>query len=170
MKTTFIKLAIASSIAATLAIAPSAFAGNGNKHWNNSGHGHKNSHNTHYKKNHHNKHSNRHHSKTKHIIGGIIGGVVLGSIIHNSRHNNYSTFDDRTRHHRTNYRYTNYNQYYDSQYYQAQSPVIINKTIVVSQTPTQTYRVLNGTDCYLVNTNNNGSEILTQVPNVNCGF
>jgi len=173
MKTNPLKLALIATVVTSFTFAPAAFAGQSNQHWKSGGHGHKQNHHQQYKKKHHNNHGNhhgkRHHRKAKHIIGGIIGGVVLGSIIHNNNHRR-STHNNHHNVHYTNYRYSNYNQYDDSRYYSHQTPVIVNKTVVVNQTPTQTYRVLNGSDCFLVNVNPNGSEILTQVPNVNCGF
>lgn len=151
-------LTLITALAASLAFAPVAMAGH-NHHGSHHKQGYKKQHHKHYKVK-HRRHSHKHHHKASHVIGGIIGGVVLSNILHNNHHNvsahvGYNV--PRVRH--TNYRYNDYNQ-----------PVVVNKTIVVNNTPTQTYRVLNGSDCYLVNHNSNGSEILTQVPNVNCGF
>lgn len=161
-----LKLALIAGIITSVAFAPVALAGH-NHHGNHKKHGGYNNHsykkhyNKHYKKRHHYSHSRRHHHKAGHIIGGIIGGVVLSSIIHNSRHHHVSA---HVNYNNSHYRPSNYTQY--SSY----NTPVVNKTIILNNTPTQTYRVLNGRDCYLVNINKNGNEILTQVPNVNCGF
>jgi hypothetical protein len=164
MSNTLTKFILTGLIASSLLLSPAAFAGHNNHHSNHNSHG------KHYKKykRHHNSHHHvKHHYKRRHnntgeIIGGIIGGVVIGGLIHNAtrHHNSHNTT-----------RYTNptyYGNGYNSTIYQP--PIAVNKTIIVNNTPTQTYRVLNGSDCYLVNYNNNGNEVLTQVPSVNCGF
>jgi len=162
MNMTPIKLTLIAGILSSLALAPAAFAGH-NDHRSN----HKV---TSYKKHsssnnygHHKRKHRKHHHKAKHIIGGLIGGVVLSNIFHHNNHSNHNSH--QATYARPQYRNTYYNQYSDYN-----QPVVVNKTIVVNNTPTQTYRVLNGRDCYLVNVNNNGNEILTQVPNLNCGF
>jgi len=163
------KIVFTGLISSSLLLSPAAFAGHKvNHHSNHSSHGshykkHKRHHNSHHHVKRHYKHSyKRRHNHTGEIIGGIIGGVVIGSLIH-----------DATRHHTTHTttRYTKptyYGNGYNSTIYQ--QPIAVNKTIIVNNTPTQTYRVLNGSDCYLVNYNSNGNEVLTQVPSVNCGF
>jgi len=138
-------------VSASLLLSPTAFAG-----YNNS---YTNKHNKHYSKQksqHYNykqyKKNKRKHNYAGEIIGGIIGGVVIGTILSDSARNTHVT---------TGYNNARYNY---------KRPIKVNKTIIVNNTPTQNYRVLNGSDCYLVNHNNSGSEILTQVPSVNCGF
>ncbi len=164
-----LKLALIAGIITSLSFAPVALAGHNNhgnhhKHGGYNKHAYKKHHHNHYNKRHHRSHHRKHHHKAGHIIGGIIGGVVLSNIIHNAKHHHSSA---HVSYNHSNYGHSNYRQ---ASYGGYNKPVVVNKTIVLNNTPTQTYRVLNGTDCYLVNVNNNGSEILTQVPNVNCGF
>jgi hypothetical protein len=124
-------------------VSAPAFAGK-NHHGNGHSYGYGNSH---YKNQSYGNHRRSPHNAGP-IIGGIIGGVILGTIIHNA------SSPTKT--------YSNYNN--ERQYYQYNSPVVIQST------PVTTYRVLNGSECYLVNINQHGNEILTQVPNLNCGF
>lgn len=173
MNNMLIKTILTGLISASLLLSPAAFAGHHNNSHNNSDKHHsKKSHHKHYKKN------KRRHNYTGEIIGGIIGGVVLGTILSDSSRNTHVTtsYNKKKYNHnqyshrhnnRYNGRYNNHPHYNTANY---QQPIRVNKTIIVNNTPTQTYRVLNGSDCYLVNHNNNGNEILTQVPSVNCGF
>lgn len=151
MNNILIKTILTGLVSVSLLLSPAAFAG------------HHNSHNKHYskKQSKHYKKSKRRHNHTGEIIGGIIGGVVLGTILSDSSRHTHVT---------TSYNNKRYNNrpYYNTANYQR--PIRVNRTVIVNNTPTQTYRVLNGSDCYLVNHNNNGAEVLTQVPSVNCGF
>ena len=164
------KLAVTGLISTSLLLSPSVFAGHQVNHHSNYNNYHKKHYKSHkrhhHSKHHHLKHRYKRHHKHRHnhtgeIIGGIIGGVVIGSILSDvaSHHNTHVTTTYSKPHYGHGYRTTVY-----------QPPVAVNKTIIVNNTPTQTYRVLNGTDCYLVNYNHAGSEVLTQVPGVNCGF
>lgn len=160
------KLTLTGLISTSLMLSPAVFAGHNTNHHSNY-HGHHKKHYTSHKRHHHAnhhriKHRHKHrHNHTGEIIGGIIGGVIIGSIIHDatSHHKTYTYSKPRYHHGYHGYRTTVY-----------QPPVAVNKTIIINNTPTQTYRVLNGTDCYLVNINHAGAEVLTQVPGVNCGF
>jgi hypothetical protein len=96
-----------------------------------------------YYQNHHNNHYRGHHS-SHHVIGGIIGGVILGSIVHQSTRPHYNRAVYAPRHR--------------------------NQTVIIDSSPVATFRTLNDKECYLVNINQHGNEILTQVPNINCGF
>ena len=165
MKNKIINIVLVSGIAMAIAFTPVAFAGH-KKH--NNHHGSRVTH--HYSNNHYSHHNNHYRSYHKrhhgsgHVLGAIIGGVILGSIIsdvkkhHNVTYRNNSRYDN-------NYRYANN---FSSNYYN--TPLRVNKTIILNNTPTQTYRVLNGQDCYLVNYNDLGAEVLTLVPKTNCGF
>jgi len=166
MNMTPIKLSLIAGIVSSLVFAPIALAGN-NGHGNHHKKSSYSKHSNHQKYSNHKKKHRKSHHKAKHIIGGIIGGVVLSNIFHNKHHN----VSSHVSYNQPRYRHTYYNQHNGyNQHGRYNQPVVVNKTIVVNNTPTQTYRVLNGSDCYLVNVNNIGSEILTQVPNVNCGF
>jgi len=158
MNSILIKTVLTALVSASLLLSPTAFAGYNNSYMNK--------HNKHYSKQKSQHYKQYKKNKSKHnytgeIIGGIIGGVVLGTILSDSSRNTHVTTTYN------NARYNNNRHYKGVKY---KRPIQVNKTIIVNNTPTQTYRVLNGSDCYLVNYNNNGSEILTQVPNVNCGF
>lgn len=138
------------------------------------GHNH-NSHNYQQYNNHNSHHqhreSRRHrsHNKTKHIIGGIIGGVILSNVFNNATRNHNRTTYVRT--YNTQYGNTRYNNArFSSTQYSTNYPRYYSNPVVVQRSPTTTYRVLNGTECYLVNVNKFGNDILTQVPNLNCGF
>lgn len=162
------KLSITGLISTSLLLSPMAFAGHSVNHHSNYNKHHKKHYKSHkrhhHKVKHHHKlrHKHRHHHRHSHtgaVVGGIIGGVVIGSILADANASTHVT---------TTYSKPYYHHGYRTTVYQP--PVAVNKTIIVNNTPTQTYRVLNGTDCYLVNYNNQGSEVLTQVPGVNCGF
>ena len=152
MKINGINTFIASLGVISMLVSIPAMAGHGH----NSHHNYKHYNNKHQHYSNHHRDSRRHrsHHKTKHIIGGIIGGVILSNVFDNLSSNHRRTFYTRT-----------YNTQYTNNY-----PRYYNNPVVVKHSPTTTYRVLNGTECYLVNNNKFGHEILTQVPNLNCGF
>lgn len=171
MNNILIKATLTSIIGAALLLSPAAFAGhNSHQYSNNHSNGHHaKKYNKHYSS--HKKHNTRYkrsNSHAKHVVGGIIGGVVIGSILENISNNSHSNNRYNQPHYKNNnYRNAHSTTYSTSNY---QQPIAVNKTIIINNTPTQTYRVLNGTDCYLVNKSNSGNEIMTQVPKVNCGF
>jgi len=157
-----------------LVATPQAIAGQshqGNHHKYNQGH-HKYQQGHHkYNRSHHHgtriktsiRHKSRSHHRTSDIIGGVIGGVILGTIIHqasnqSSRHHVTQTY--------TNYpaKRANYYNYYSSHSNQP------NTNVIVTSNARNSYRVLNGNQCYLTNINKFGNEILTQVPKLNCGL
>lgn len=141
MKFGLLKAITATLFGLSLIVTAPAFAGQ-NRHGSHGGNSH------------HYRHGGGHgHHQAGHIIGGIIGGVILGSVIHGVASNH------RSRHTYT----TTYRNYYSN-------PRYYNPGVIIESTPTTTYRVLNGNECYLVNINQAGNEILTQVPNLNCGF
>lgn len=159
MNNKIFKLILIFGVATTITFTPAAFAGHKNHHGTRVNHHYNNHHNSHHNS-HHYSHRVRHHTRhhhSNHVIGSIIGGVILGSIIHDATRDRHVTYTNNRRYDNMSSRYYN-------------TPVRVNKTIVLNNTPTQTYRVLNGQDCYLVNYNNAGAEVLTLVPKTNCGF
>lgn len=166
MNNKLIKATLTGLISASLLLSPMAFAGYNNHHSNKHYSKKNNKHYSSYKK--HNVRYKRKNNHVGHVIGGIIGGVVIGSILENVSNKSHSSNHYNKPHYKnTNYRNVTPTVYNTGNY---QQPIAVNKTVIINNTPTQTYRVLNGTDCYLVNTNDNGGEIMTQVPKVNCGF
>lgn len=151
MKPSLFKTLTIAVFSLSLIAAAPAFAGKRNhgNHHNNHGY---NSHNNHHSHNKHYRGHRRHHSNHKagHIIGGIIGGVILSNV-----------FNDLSNHRRSQTYSTTYSNY---------PPVRYANNVVINSTPYTTYRVLNGNECYLVNVNKFGNEVLTQVPNMNCGY
>ena len=151
MKFTFKALTLA--FVSLALIATPALGGqkhHGNHHGNNNHYSYNNHHGGHHK-NHHRVRHHRSHHKAGHIIGGIIGGVILANVINDLSNKHHQTYTyTRT--------YSNYPTYYRQ-----------NNT-VINNSPVTTYRVLNGNECFLVNINQYGNDVLTQVPGVNCGF
>ncbi|NRA54953.1 MAG: hypothetical protein HRU23_12480 [Gammaproteobacteria bacterium] len=163
----------------TLIATPQAIAGqnNHNSHNNHNnyskyGNHHKYQHGHHYKHriNNQNRHKRHSHHRNSNIIGGVIGGVILGAIIHDAV--------TQPSHHRVTKTYTTYpanklNYYSNPSYNNGrynQHSTISSNSIVIANSATTTYRVINGNQCFLTNTNKFGNEVLTQVPKVNCGF
>ena len=83
--------------------------------------------------------SHSHHS-SGHVIEALIGGIIFGSVIAT-----------------------------ETQAHQPSLPKVYSSTEIVEKTPANSYKMVNGRDCYLVNYQN-GNEVLTQVPSSNCGF
>lgn len=131
----------------------------GNRHSNN-----------HHRGRHHSRHGHghKHHSKAGYILGGLAIGAIISNAHHHSHHN---THHGQHNHHRR----TVYQPVYHGTH---SAPVIIHQSapvqtspVIIRQGPTSTYRRVNGiggSECYLVNTNRDGNEILTQVPQLNC--
>jgi|GEM_PF-1889650 len=161
----------------TLIAMPQAMAGqnhhNNHNNYNKHGNHHKYQHGHHYKHRINNpiRHKRHSHHRNSNIIGGVIGGVILGAIIHDavtqpSQHRvtkTYTTYPANKLNYYSNPSYNNgrYNQH---------STISSSNSIVIANSATTTYRVLNGNQCFLTNTNKYGNEVLTQVPKVNCGF
>ena len=133
----------------------------------------------HYGSHHHRHH--RGHRRHDHRAEYLLGGLALGAIIssaHHHRHTSHCRHSSHSRHGYSSHRYAPPARVYHSPVVVSRTPTTVYQQPVVQPPVVQsqvsppagrsTYRLMNGNECYLVNTNQDGNDILTQVPVMNC--
>ena len=131
----------------------------------------------HYRHHRHYRGHRRHDHRAEYLLGGLALGAIIGSA-HHHRHNNHCRHNSHSRHGYSSYSYAPPTRVYHSPVVVSRTPATVYQQPVIQPPVAQsegaprdnrsTYRLMNGNECYLVNTNQDGHDILTQVPAMNC--